>query len=67
MALTVLEIDTAIQKILTTGQSVSVDGISYSNANLASLQALRETVMKQSSKTTRPTIRAMNFSGMGYS
>jgi hypothetical protein len=67
MALTVSEIDVAIQKILTDGQSVSVDGISYSAANVQSLMNLREIVMQQSSKATRPTIRAMNFSGMGYS
>lgn len=67
MALTVAEIDVAIQKILTSGQSVSVDGVSYSSANLASLQTLRDKVRAETAATTRPTARAFNFSGMGYS
>lgn len=67
MALTVSEIDTAIKAILESGQSATVDGISYSKANLQTLIALRDRVMTINSKATRPTIRAMNFTGMGYS
>jgi hypothetical protein len=67
MALTVTQIDTAIAEILTSGQSVTVDGVSYSKANLATLQTMRDRALSVNSKATRPTIRAMNFSGMGYS
>lgn len=67
MALTVLEIDTAIQSILTSGQSVTVDGITYSKANLQSLINLRDSIMTGNAKSKRPTMRAMNFNGMGYS
>lgn len=67
MALTVAEIDIAIQDILTSGQSVSIDGVIYSKANVHSLMLLRDRIQAVNAKTTRPTIRAMNFSGMGYS
>jgi hypothetical protein len=67
MALTVAEIDTAIQKILTTGQTVSVDGMTFSNANLSSLHTLRQKVQLEESASKRPTGRAFSFTGMGYS
>jgi hypothetical protein len=66
MALTVAEIDTAIEKVLTRGQSVSVDGMTYSAANLASLQALRTKILAEDLQSTRPTARGFNFRGMGY-
>ncbi len=67
MALTVAQIDTAIVAILESGQSVSVDGVSYSKASLSALQALRDRVAKIESASNRPLVRAMNFRGMGYS
>jgi hypothetical protein len=67
MALTVAQIDEAIAAILTTGQSVAVDGVSYTRASLSTLQAMRDRALTVNAKSTRPTIRAMNFSGMGYS
>jgi phosphatidylserine decarboxylase len=66
MALTVAEIDTAIQSILTNGQTVSVDGMSYSAANLKSLQDLRDQVQMEARNATRPTARGFNFRAMGY-
>jgi hypothetical protein len=64
--LTVAQIDAAIQTILTSGQSVSVDGMSYSAANLASLHKLRDQVQAEERKAKRPTARGFNFRSMGY-
>jgi hypothetical protein len=66
MALTVAQIDTAIESILTGGQSVTVDGMTYSSANLRSLQDLRQQVQMEERKATRPTARGFNMRAMGY-
>jgi DUF1009 family protein len=66
MALTVAEIDTAITAILTNGQTVSVDGMSYSAANLASLHKLRDQIQAEERQSKRPTARGFNFRSMGY-
>jgi len=46
-----------------------IDGISYTRANLASLTQLRDTLKGASDRAagSRPTFRAFNFTGMGYS
>jgi len=64
--MTIAQIDTAIENILTTGQSVSVDGITYSAASLSQLREMRATLQRETAKTTRPTIRALSFTSMGY-
>ncbi len=66
MALTVEAIDTAIEKILTTGQSVSVDGMTYTAANLSQLRELRMQLKAEGRVSTRPTGRAFNIRSMGY-
>ena len=63
---TVAEIDAAIRAILTGGQSVSVDGMTYSAANLASLHKLRDQVQAEARQSKRPTARAFNMALMGY-
>jgi hypothetical protein len=63
---TVAEIDAAIRAILTGGQSVSVDGMTYSAANLASLHKLRDQVQAEARQSKRPTARAFNMRAMGY-
>jgi len=63
---TLAQVNTAIETILTGGQSFSVDGVSYTQANLASLQALRAELMAATARTTRPLFRAMNCRSMGY-
>jgi hypothetical protein len=64
--MTLAQVNTAIEQILLTGQSGSVDGISYSRASLATLESLRDKMMAQAGRATRPLFRAMNFTGMGY-
>jgi hypothetical protein len=64
--MTLAQVNTAIETILTGGQSFSVDGVMYTQANLGTLQALRAELMAQTSRTTRPLFRAMNFRQMGY-
>jgi len=69
MALTVAEIDVAVQGIIETGQSFMVDGIQYSAANLGSLIKLRDSVQTDAGRTakTRPLMRRCNINAMGYS
>jgi len=66
MALTVSTINTAIEAILENGQTVSVDGMSYSRTNLKDLYDLRDRIRQEGQATTRPTMRAFNFGNMGY-
>lgn len=68
MALTVATVNTAIEKITTTGQSYSLDGVSFSKANLSSLIELRDKLILSEAKTnkTRPTMRGFSFNAMGY-
>ncbi len=65
MALTVEQIDTAIDKILTTGQSASVDGVNYTAASLSTLWAMRKRAVADQSRSSgkRPVFRSFNMSG----
>jgi hypothetical protein len=65
--MTLAQVNTAIEAILTGGQSYTVDGISYSAANLNTLHAMREKLMAETGRTNRPVFRGVNFSEMGYS
>lgn len=53
MALTVAQIEDAITKILTTGQSVTIDGVTYTRASLDQLQTLRAAVQGEEAVATR--------------
>ncbi len=64
--MTLAQVNTAIETILTEGQSFTLSGITYTAASLPALQALRSEMMAQTSRTTRPLFRAMNFRSMGY-
>ena len=67
MALTVAEVETAITAIMEGGQSVTIDGMTYSAANFDKLVGLRESLQNESDRaTTRPVFRAFKVSGMGY-
>jgi len=67
MALTVAAVETAIEAIQTGGQSVTLDGMSYSAANLKTLIELRDKLNLETSRaSTRPVFRAFKMSGMGY-
>ena len=65
MALTVAQIDTAIEEILTKGQSHSIDGTTFTAANLPGLTELRERVMNTTTRSagSRPVFRTFNMSG----
>jgi hypothetical protein len=60
MALTVEAIDAVITKILETGQTVSVDGMSYSQANISQLWAVRKSLASDTARSTgaRPIVRS---------
>ena len=64
MALTVATIEAAIEKILTTGQNASLDGMSYSAGDLGTLRQMRLDLKAEDDRTTRPTMTAA--SGLSY-
>ena len=67
MALTVAEVETSIQTILTTGQSVTIDGMTYNAANLKSLMELRDQLQGAINRANgRPVFSAFKMSNMGY-
>lgn len=67
MALTLAVVETAIETIITTGQSFSVDGMTYSKANIALLWDARKQLKAEADRASRPTVRAFGFGGMAYS
>lgn len=63
MALTVSQIDTAIAAILTTGQSVTADGVTYTRADLGRLQELRSTVQAEAAVSSQGSIFSRSLTG----
>lgn len=63
MALTVSQIDTAIEAILTTGQSVTVDGVTYTRADLGRLQELRKTLQAEEAVCNQGSIFSRSLTG----
>jgi hypothetical protein len=65
MALTVAQIDQAIEDIIVKGQSSSVDGTSFTRANLPGLTELRDRLTNTEPRTNgkRPVFRSFNMSG----
>ena len=68
MALTAAAVDTAIETIESTGQNVTVDGLSYGLANLDALIRLRDKLANETLRSNgrRPMFRGMDFRGAGY-
>lgn len=68
MAVDIATVETAINTILSSGQSVSVDGLSYTKANIDLLIKLRDKIKEETLRSggTRPLFRGVNISGMGY-
>jgi hypothetical protein len=66
MALTLETVETAIIKLLEGGQTVSVDGVTFSQASLSALITMRDKMKHEADRANRPTIRAFNMRGMGY-
>ena len=69
MALTVATVDTAIEAIQGGAQSWSVDGMSYTMANIDVLIGLRARLHNELGRSagTRPMFRGFKFGSMGYS
>lgn len=63
MALAVSQIDTAIEAILSTGQSVTVDGVTYTRADLGRLQELRRTVQAEEAVSSQGSIFSRSLTG----
>jgi hypothetical protein len=63
LALTTAQIDAAIQDILEKGQSVTVDGVIYTRANLADLRALRSEIATEATAATHGNILSRSLVG----
>jgi len=66
MALTKTAVDNAIETILTTGQSVTLDGMTYTAASIKSLMDISEKMRLREMSSTRPMVRGIQLSAMGY-
>jgi len=68
MALTKATVETAINTILSGGQSFTIDGVTFNQASLATLYDLRDKLDQEELRTagSRPVFRAFNFGTMGY-
>ena len=68
MAVTVAGIDEAINAIGTSGQSFTLDGVTYNAGNLKTLWQMRQDLTEETARTdgSRPTMRGIRMSGMGY-
>lgn len=68
MAVSVATVETAITAIMDSGQSVTIDGVTYNRANIGLLISLREKLKEEALRSggTRPMIRAVNFGSIGY-
>ena len=68
MAITVATIDEAITDIQDNGQSFSLDGITYTAANLSALVDLRNQLLTSESRESgnRPLMRRVKLGNMGY-
>jgi hypothetical protein len=63
------EIETGITQIVTSGQSFTVDGITYNRGNLSALYQIKEALLRESMRTSgqRPVFRGFDFTSAGYS
>ena len=68
MAVTTTTIDAAITGINDSGQSFTIDGMTYNRGNLDALIRLRQMVRDESARSvgTRPTFRAFNMGSASY-
>jgi hypothetical protein len=66
MALTLEFVETTIEQVMATGQSTSVDGMSYTAASLPHLWEMRKQLKEEIRAATRPTGRGVKFAAMGY-
>lgn len=68
MSITLTEVETAITQVQTSGQSFTVDGITYSRANISALIQLRDKLQGASARSAgqRPVFRGFEFNSMGY-
>ena len=66
--LAVAEIEEGIDTIVKKGQSFTLDGVTYNRANLSALITLLDNTRAAASRSdgSRPVLRGVKFSGMGY-
>ena len=68
MSLSVTDVETAITAIQTSGQNVSVEGMSYGAADIDKLIQLRDKLKGETVRAngSRPLFRSFDFSSAGY-
>ena len=68
MAVSLTDVESAISAIQSGSQSFTVDGVSYTKANVNALIQLRTKLQREAERSggSRPVMRAFNFTGMGY-
>jgi hypothetical protein len=64
MALTKAKLETAAEAIIATGQSVTVDGMTYTAASLPTIMKMIEYYENKERSATRPTSRQFNMRAM---
>ena len=69
MAVDLTTVNAAITAIQDSGQSFTLDGMTYSKGNLSALIDLREQLQRETERSggSRPLFRRFKCSGMGYS
>ena len=69
MAIVLPDVDAAITAITGGAQSFSVDGMTYTRANLGALRQIRADLIREQGRSdgTRPLFRQVHLSGAGYS
>ena len=62
------EIQTAITTVAQGGQSFTIDGMTYTQANIGTLQKIYDDKVQEEARAdgSRPLMRGVNLSGMGY-
>lgn len=68
MAVILVDVETAITAIQEGGQSYTLEGFTYSAANLSALIELRDRLRREDSRSTgqRPMMRAVKFGSASY-
>ena len=61
MALTLATVETAIETLLSGGQSATVDGMTYTQASLPGLMEMRRELQREANVASRPVIRGVKF------
>lgn len=60
-------LDAGIFALASGAQSYTIDGVTYTKANLRDMKTVRDMYKAEADAATVPVIQTVNFSGVGYS